>query len=66
MSAVEDLRAMVDRLTKFVGEHYLDWEKPGTAGRLMVDAASLMTGVANALDRFEFDLERKDTTKDPE
>lgn len=49
-NAIDEMRAMVDRITRFVGGRGAQWEQPGTPEHLLVQAASLLTGVANGLE----------------
>jgi hypothetical protein len=57
-TAIEDLRAMADQIMKYVADRGAQWEQPGTPERLLIDAASLMTGVANGLEHVGVDLGR--------
>lgn len=65
MSAVDELRAMVDRITAFVAARGSRWEDPNAPESLLLDAAKLMAGIANGLDDASpmFELLREDDTK---
>lgn len=47
---------MVDRLVNCAAERDDAWEKPGTPEHLMVEAAKLMRGLANAMEREKIDF----------
>lgn len=56
MSAADDMRAIADRIVKFVAARGDAWERPGTPEHLLIQAATLMTGVANGLDLSDIEL----------
>lgn len=62
MTAVDDIRAMVDRIVAFVAERGNQWERSGSPDRLLLEAASLMSGVSDALDGVGVTLERTKET----
>lgn len=56
MSATEDMRVMAAKIVRFVAERGDTWEQPGTPEYLLVEAARLITGVANGMERAGIDL----------
>lgn len=60
MSAVNDLRVMADRIIRFVADRGERWQDEGTPDRLLLNAATLMRGVANGLEASSIDLVRGD------
>ena len=63
-TAVGDLRAMVERCIDCATEHGDVWETPGTPEHLLVEAAALMRGLADAMERTKVDfvlVERRPT-----
>lgn len=56
-TAIGDLRAMVERLVACAADHGDVWETPGTPEHLLVRAASLMKGLADAMERERVDFE---------
>jgi hypothetical protein len=56
-TAIGDLRAMVERCIDCAAEHGDAWETPGTPDHLLVEAAKLMQGLADAMERGKIDFE---------
>lgn len=57
MSATADMRALVDRIVTFVAGRGDRWEQEGSPERLLLNAASMLTGVADGMDAAGIDLE---------
>lgn len=55
-TAIGDLREMVERCVDCAAEHGDAWETPGTPEHLLVEAASLMRGLAEAMERVKVDF----------
>lgn len=55
-TAVGDLRAMVERIVEFTAERGDAWEQPGTPEHLLVEAAALMRGLADGMERCKIDM----------
>ena len=63
-TAIGDLRAMVERCIDCAAEHGDVWETPGTPESMLVEAAGLMKGLADAMERVKVDfvlVERRPT-----
>lgn len=56
MSAVADMRAMVERLIQAVADRGDKWQDENSLERLALNAAGLLKGVANALESMGIDL----------
>lgn len=55
-TAIGDLRAMIERCIHCAAEHGDTWETPETPEHLLVEAAKLMGGIADAMARTEIDF----------
>lgn len=55
-TVVGDLRAMVERCIDCAAEHGDVWETPGTPESMLVEAAALMRGLADAMERTKVDF----------
>lgn len=70
-TAIGDLRKMVERLIDCAAEHGDVWETPGTPEAMLVEAAALMKGIADALERakdrtgLELVLQERDDLRRP-
>ncbi len=63
-TAIGDLRAMVERCIDCAADQGDVWETPGTPESMLVEAAKLMKGLADAMERDKVDfvlVERRPT-----